>query len=83
MFQTRKEKDFEEFVRALPKLEPVEFFGLAKILSTEEMKGITETDKVLEHMMDRFLELKKHRRREILKLLRDVKREVKQNGATA
>lgn len=82
MFQTRKEKDFEEFVRALPKLEPIEFYGLAKILSTEKMKGETELDVVLEHMMDRFLELPKRRRREILGMLRDVKREVKQNGST-
>ena len=82
MFQTRKEKDFEEFVRALPKLEPIEFYGLAKFLSTEKMKGETELDVVLEHMMDRFLELPKRRRREVLKMLRDVKREVKQNGST-
>ncbi len=31
--QSRIESDFEFFVRALPALEPVEFCGLAKILS--------------------------------------------------
>lgn len=31
--QSRIESDFEYFVRALPALEPVEFCGLAKILS--------------------------------------------------
>ena len=31
--QSRIEADFEYFVRALPALEPVEFCGLAKILS--------------------------------------------------
>ena len=33
MFKTRREKDFEFFVENLVTLEPVEFIGLAKILS--------------------------------------------------
>ena len=33
--QSRKEKDFEFFVKTLPLLEPVEFAGLAKILSVK------------------------------------------------
>ena len=33
IFQSRIEKDFEFFVKSLPALEPVEFCGLAKILS--------------------------------------------------
>lgn len=71
VIQTRKEKDFEQFVRALPKLEPIEFYGLAKLLgaSCEEDK----LDETLEKMMDRFLGLKKHRRREILQILKDVR----------
>lgn len=32
IFRNRLEKDFEFFVKALPSLEPIEFFGLAKIL---------------------------------------------------
>ena len=32
IFKSRLEKDFEFFVKALPSLEPIEFFGLAKIL---------------------------------------------------
>lgn len=32
IFRSRLEKDFEFFVKALPSLEPIEFFGLAKIL---------------------------------------------------
>lgn len=32
IFRSRLEKDFEFFVKALPNLEPIEFFGLAKIL---------------------------------------------------
>lgn len=33
IFQSRIEKDFEFFVKSLPSLEPVEFCGLAKVLS--------------------------------------------------
>ena len=33
VFQSRIEKDFEFFVKSLPALEPVEFCGLAKVLS--------------------------------------------------
>ena len=33
IFQSKIEKDFEFFVKSLPALEPVEFCGLAKILS--------------------------------------------------
>lgn len=71
MFQTRKEKDFEQFVRALPRLEPIEFYGLATLLGAncEEDK----LDETLEKMMDKFLELKKRRRREILQILKDVR----------
>ena len=44
--QKRIEKDFEFFVKALPKLEPVEFCGLAKVLSvpiidTAKVEGLT------------------------------------------
>ena len=109
--QSRKEKDFEFFVKALPMLEPVEFAGLAKILSVsmtnseiefdkEEFKSLKENeamqaklaesllpmDEILEKMMDRYLELPKHRRREINGILKEIKtskkKEVKENGPT-
>ena len=35
LMQSRKEKDFEFFVKALPSLEAVEFAGLAKILGVK------------------------------------------------
>ena len=107
----RIEKDFEFFVRALPSLEPVEFCGLAKILSVDMIRMEVEFDKekfeqidenesipakmeeilrpmdeVLEQMMDRYLELPKHRRAEINQILKDIKRSkkngVKKNGPT-
>ena len=111
LMQSRKEKDFELFVKALPSLEAVEFAGLAKILGVkmvsseiefnkedfESLKDneamqakLTESllpmDQILEKMMDRYLELPKHRRKEINDILKEIKRtkknEVNKNGAT-
>lgn len=83
IFRKRLEKDFEIFVRNLPNLQPIEFCGLAKILSVrldeeekdENGKPIPRPlDKVLEELMDRYLELPKRRRKEINQLLKDIKR---------
>lgn len=107
--QSRIEKDFEFFVKSLPALDPVEFLGMAKILSvkvaeTEQGQEIIvdydengkptgsnltmrPMDEILEQMMDRYLELPKRRRREINQILKDLKREkreeVKKNGPVA
>lgn len=110
--QSKKEKDFELFIKALPSLEAVEFAGLAKILGVKMINSEVEFDKeefenlkdneamqakltesllpmdqILEKMMDRYLELPKHRRREINDILKEIKRakknEVTKNGATA
>ena len=43
--QSRKEKDFELFVKALPSLEAVEFAGLAKILGVKMVNSEVEFDK--------------------------------------
>ena len=43
--QSRKEKDFELFVKALPSLEAVEFAGLAKILGVKMVNSEIEFDK--------------------------------------
>lgn len=112
IFQSKIEKDFEFFIKSLPALEPVEFCGLAKILSVpmvkaelinfdkehwnemkenDEMKAKIEEslvpmDEVLNQMMDKYLELPKHRRKEINKILKDIKKtkkEVKTNGVIA
>ena len=109
--QSRKEKDFELFVRALPTLEAVEFAGLAKLLSVklvdsdaissmtkEQLDAMSEEDrlrfaaeavcpmdKILEKMMDRYLELSKRRRKEINQILKEIKiskNEVSTDGTT-
>lgn len=97
-FQSRLERDFEFFVKTLPYLEPVEFIGLAKILSVptitwnedrevpiKESIQTRPMDEVMEDMMDRFLALPKHRRKEINQMLKDVKKinkKVKKDGAS-
>lgn len=83
IFQSRLEKDFEAFVRNLPNLEPIEFCGLAKILKvrldefdrTVDDKPVPRSmDKVLEEIMDKYLELSKRQRKEINQMLKDIKR---------
>ena len=105
----RIEKDFEIFVKNLGALEPVEFAGLAKILSVDMIRASVEFDKeefaranenesipakmeeilrpmdeVLEEMMDKFLALPKHRRKEINQILKEIKKAkgVSVNGPT-
>lgn len=107
----RIERDFEVFVKNLGALEPIEFSGLAKILSVDMIRASVEFDKeafaraneneaipakmeeilrpmdeVLEEMMDNFLALPKHRRKEINQILKEIKKsrknEVNTNGPT-
>lgn len=105
----RIEKDFETFMKNLGKLEPVEFAGLAKILSVDMIRASVEFDKkrfeeleeneaipakmeeilrpmdeVLEEIMDKFLALPKHRRKEINQILKEIKKTkgVNINGPT-
>lgn len=98
IFQSRLERDFEFFVKTLPYLEPVEFVGLAKILSVptitwseDKETPIKESiqtrpmDEVIEDMMDKFLALPKHRRKEINQMLKEVKKlnkKVKKDGTS-
>lgn len=79
----RLEKDFERFVYLLPKLEPIEFFGLAKFfgvaLGTEEKDENGRpldrpADLILEDMMNRFETLSKKRRKEVLETMSEVAR---------
>lgn len=79
----RVEKDFEKFVYLLPKLEPIEFFGLAKFfgvaLGTDEKdeNGRAKDrpmDLILEDMMNRFETLSKRRRKEVLEAMSEVAR---------
>ena len=53
IFQTRKEKDFEFFVRNISKLSPTEFVGLAKIMGIPTLRGLDEVGVSIEDFKDK------------------------------
>ena len=50
IFQTRKEKDFEFFVRNIGKLSPTEFVGLAKVMGIPTLRGLDEIGMTAEEL---------------------------------
>ena len=74
-----QEKDFQTFVKYIPKLPPWEFAGIARILGVsliaEELdengeKKMKEFDKILEEIFDKFLLLPRKQRRELTKMVK-------------
>lgn len=67
-----------EFIELIPTLEPVEFLGLAKILCTntvdENMKARPFED-ILSDMIDRFLLTGRRQRKDIIKVMKNAKKE--------
>lgn len=53
VFKTRKEKDFEFFVRNISKLSPTEFVGLAKIMGIPTLRGLDEAGVSIEDFKDK------------------------------
>ena len=53
IFKTRKEKDFEFFVRNISKLSPTEFVGLAKIMGIPTLRGLDEAGVSIEDFKDK------------------------------
>lgn len=53
IFQTRKEKDFEFFVKNITKLEPAEFVGLAKVMGVSTLRGLEEIGLRAEDLKDK------------------------------
>ena len=53
IFQTRKEKDFEFFVRNISKLSPTEFVGLAKIMGIPTLRGLDEAGVSIEDFKEK------------------------------
>lgn len=68
--RTKKEKDFEEFVRLMVKLEPAEFCGLMSLLGVRFGSEPPEVADMLNCAFDKFLTIGRHQRREILQMLR-------------
>ena len=51
-FRSSLEKDFEFFVKNITKLDPVEFCGLAKILSVPTLRGLQEIGLTVEELKE-------------------------------
>ena len=68
-----------ELVELITKLEPVEFIGLARVLCIDiinkEDKTARDFYEVLNDIVDKFNTLARKQRREILSVLRRVKKE--------
>lgn len=68
-----------ELIELITKLEPVEFIGLARVLCVdiinEEDKTTRDFYEVLNDIIDKFNTLARKQRREILSVLRRVKKE--------
>ena len=62
VLQTRKEKDFEFFVRNIGKLSPTEFMGLAKVMGVPTLRGLNEANVSIED----FKEKEEQEKREIV-----------------
>ena len=68
-----KEKKFQEFLSVVSRLEPAEYCGLCKILCVpmiDENKDPLPFDTTLEQVMDKFLEMSRKPRRQLMKVLR-------------
>ena len=68
-----------ELIELITKLEPVEFIGLARVLCidiiNEEDKTTRDFYDILNDIVDKFNTLARKQRREILSVLRRVKKE--------
>lgn len=72
-------KTFLSFIEEVSKLSEVEFVGLSKILCVpilDKDKDENERpfEEILSDMMDKFLMVKRGKRKEILKMIKDVNR---------
>lgn len=70
-------KTFLSFIEEVSKLSEVEFVGLSKILCVpilDKDKNERPFEEILSDMMDKFLMIKRGKRKEILNMIKDVNR---------
>lgn len=70
-------KTFLSFIEEVSKLSEVEFAGLSKILCVpilDKDENERPFEEILSDMMDKFLMIKRGKRKEILKMIKDVNR---------
>lgn len=80
-------KEIDKLINIIPKLEPVEFMGLARVLKVSLFTGEGESREprdftdVFEDVLESFSKCGRERRREILKLVKGAaKTKVKQDA---
>lgn len=77
------EKEAQQFLGDIAKLEAVEFIGLTKLLGVELLEGEGESEKlrpmgdILDNVMIKFLKLNRNKRRELKKIVRAAGRIIK------
>lgn len=67
-----------EFINLVPTLEPIEFLGLAKVLCTntvDEDMAPRPFEDILSDMIDRFISTGSRQRKDILKVMKNAKKE--------
>ena len=83
------EQEFLQFIKLIAKLDHIEFFGIAQILTVplvvkeddSEKPKEREFEEIFSDVLDKFIELPKKRRKELIKLLTgDLKVGVKKYG---
>ena len=83
------EQEFLHFINLIAKLDHIEFFGIAQILTVplvvkeddSEKAKEREFEEIFSDVLDKFIELPKKKRKDIVKLLTgDLKVGVKKNG---
>lgn len=74
--EKRLEKDFEQFVRLLPKLEPAEFCGIMTILGAKfpEEKEEVNLENIMNMAFDKFLTMRSKQRKELLKVMQAARK---------
>lgn len=76
--RTAKQKNLDSFITLIPKLEPIEFLGISKILCIKvvdkDFKPRLFTD-IFESMLEKFSSIGKKQQKEILKVMKDCIKE--------
>ncbi len=71
----KKEKELKDFITLIPKLEPIEFIGLSKILCVDLIDDKQEPrpfEDILTDMMEKLSSIGRKPRREILKITKQA-----------
>ena len=77
-----RQKELDDLVRKIARLEPIEFLGLATIFGVKIGEECTqrEVGKIVEGIVNKYASLSREKRREIQKILEAATRRSRKNG---